>query len=154
METNFVTAALKKFNFGDSFIQWVKTLYNGVMSCVSNNGHFSEYFNITRGVRQGCPISALLFIIAGELMATNIRNNVKIKGIRVRNREIKLCQLADDTTLFVTGKKSIDESIKEITRFGIVSGLQLNMDKTEGIKLGNFVKNTDDKFAVFLGKVM
>ena len=146
LELNYTIAAMEKFNFGPGLINWIKTLYNGAQSCISNNGYLSSNFNITRSVRQGCPLSALVFIIAAEMMAINIRNNTKIHGLKVKNKEIKLCQLADDTTLFVSDKPSVDFVIKEIKRFGIVSGLQLNLEKTEGIKLGNFVKNTNSNF--------
>ena len=36
-------------------------------SCISMNGWLSESFNLNRGIRQGCPLSALLFIIAVEM---------------------------------------------------------------------------------------
>ena len=146
LEINFTIAALEKFNFGQSFVNWIKTIYNGAQSCVCNNGYLSSYFNISRSVRQGCPLSALVYIIAAELMAINIRNNKKIHGLKVKNKEIKLCQLADDTTLFVSNKPSVDFAIKEIKRFGNVSGLELNLEKNEGIKLGKFSHNTNKNF--------
>ena len=56
-----------------------------------------------RGVRQGCPISPLLFIFTVELLARSIRSENKIKGITFNGAQfpIKIKQYADDTTLFV-----------------------------------------------------
>ena len=74
---------LKAFNFGNNFIRWITILYTKIQSCISNNGYFSEYFELGRGIRHGCPISALLFILLAEVMAIHIRNNGKIKGVNV-----------------------------------------------------------------------
>ena len=51
------------FNFGPSFIRWIQTIYNKPVACIKNNGYFSENFNISRGIRQGCPVSVLMFIL-------------------------------------------------------------------------------------------
>ena len=98
----FLFETLKCFNFGDNFIKWVKILYSSPECCVINNGYYSEFFQITRGIRQGCPISALLFILVVEIMAIHIRQNPNIHGIKyAQNEEIVISQLADDTTLFL-----------------------------------------------------
>ena len=58
---------LEHFNFGNQLINWVKLFYNDAKSCISNNGNLSDFFNIQRGVRQGCPLSPYLFIICTGL---------------------------------------------------------------------------------------
>ena len=52
-----------------------------------------------RGVRQGCPVSALLFILAIEFMSIDIKSNKEISGIKIKSIECKILQYADDTTL-------------------------------------------------------
>ena len=59
----------------------------------------TEGFNLTRGVRQGCPLSPWRFVIAVEILAIAIRCNSKIKGIIHNEREKKINQFADDTVL-------------------------------------------------------
>ena len=59
----FLISTLQSFNFGKSFINWVKTLYSNISSCVLNNGFSTQLFDVQRGVRQGDPyllISSLL----------------------------------------------------------------------------------------------
>ena len=94
VEWSFLFNTLVKFNFGENFIKWIKLLYTNISSCVSNNGYISNFFTLSRGIRQGCPISALLFILA-----INIRCDMNIKGIMVDGKAFKIGQLADDTTL-------------------------------------------------------
>ena len=70
---------------------------------VRNGGYISSSFVMERGVRQGCPISPILFIVTSELFAANIRGDANIKGIKTpfSHRPIKIRQYADDTTLFL-----------------------------------------------------
>ena len=94
---SFLFRALQSVNFGESFIRWVTVLYCNISSCVLNNGFSSQLFDVRRGVRQGDPLSAYLFIIALEVLLVKIRSDDGIKGIVV-DKEIKLAAFADDLT--------------------------------------------------------
>ena len=65
---------------------------------VVNNGLCSDYFELTRGVRQGDPLSPYLSLLAVETLAIAIRASKEIKGIVINQEETKLLQYADDTT--------------------------------------------------------
>jgi hypothetical protein len=62
LEWKFILTTLKHFGFNESFLIWVKTLYSNIQTCVMNNGWISEIFKNSRGIRQGFPLSALLFV--------------------------------------------------------------------------------------------
>ena len=112
-------------------------LYKNAKNSIINNGWISNSFSISRGIRQGCPISALLYILSAEIMAVNIRNNKNIRGIKVRNaKEIKLTQMADDTTIFLESENCIPVLLNEIQRFTEVSGLKLNKTQNKRYTLG------------------
>ncbi len=98
---NFLKKALKAYRFGPVFSKWVEILYTNVQSCVTNNGNASSFFSVTRGIRQGCPISAMLFLLVVELMSVYLKNCDDIKGIEIDNEIFVITQLADDTTLFL-----------------------------------------------------
>ena len=68
LEWDFLDKALEMFNFRENFGKWVKAIYKNISSCVIHNGFSSPFFLLQRGVRQGCPLSELLFIIAVELL--------------------------------------------------------------------------------------
>ena len=59
IEWRFLFKTLEFFNFGPSFITWIKTIYHRPEACLKNNGFLSDYFDINRGIRQGCPVSCL-----------------------------------------------------------------------------------------------
>ena len=73
VEWSFLFNTLSTLNFSQNYIRWIKLLYSNISSCVTNNGYISNYFTLTRGIRQGCPISALFFILVAEILAVNIR---------------------------------------------------------------------------------
>ena len=76
---------------------------------IFNNGFLSSPFPLTRGVRQGCPLSLLLYIINGEVINLNVKSNTKIVGYPIPNQKqyLKLSQYADDTNFFVLTEESI-----------------------------------------------
>ena len=103
---NFLIRALHKFNFGPSFIHWVRVLYKHSSSCVMNNGFTSSPFSLGRGVRQGDPLSPFLFILALETLAIGIREDSNMQGLKIGDEEIKLSLFADDMTCILKDKIS------------------------------------------------
>ena len=63
---SFLFKILEKFNFGQSFINWVRIFYTDISSCIMKNGIATPLFSVGRGVRQGYPLSPYLFILALE----------------------------------------------------------------------------------------
>ena len=142
VEHNFIYDTLKKFNFGDSFVDWIKLLHKGAELAVINNGHTSSWFQPSRGLQQGCPASALLFTLVVEIMAIKLRAAASISGVHIAGREFRLSQYCDDTTIFVKDVASAREAIRITEQFGGYSGLQLNMDKCQFMWIGE-ERNSD-----------
>ena len=92
LKWSYLDKCLKSFNFGLKLRSYVKTLYNDIHATVLNNGHISNWFSISRGVRQGCPLSPYLFILAVETLANRIRTDNDGGGIHIQNTEIKITQ--------------------------------------------------------------
>ena len=89
-------------------------------------------------------------------MAIKLRETKHIRGIEIKLNSItgnlKICQLADDTTLFLKTKHEITIAMNIIEEFGNLSGLKLNKNKTEGIWLGR-LKHTKDNTKTLLAGV-
>ena len=135
--------ALRCFNIGQEFRKWVTRIYKNSMSCVTNCGFSSENFNITRGVRQGCPLSAYLFITVVEILAIKIRNDRSIQGIKIGNDEVKVIQMADDTTTFLHDVQSLKVLVDMLDNFHKYAGLRLNQTKSEIMWLGSKRDSTE-----------
>ena len=99
---------------------------------------------MSRGVRQGDPLSAYLFIIALETLAIKIRNNDPIKGFRIGGETTKLSLFADDMTCFSRDKESYTCLFAILKSFGSCSGLRVNHEKKEILALAsNIVREKD-----------
>ena len=67
VDWSFLFATLAKMGLGDNFIRWVKILYTVVRSSFLVNGFTSRPFKPSYGVRQGCPLSPLLYVLSMEV---------------------------------------------------------------------------------------
>lgn len=148
IQWKFIKQCLSFFNFGKNLIQWFETLYNHPVSRVINNGHISDTFLLTQGVRQGCPLSPYLFILCIEILAIKIRNNPDISGLFPNGKEIKLTMYADDAIFFIKPTQSTLEGlIRELNTFSKISGLKPNFAKCNILRIGtlkdtNFILNS------------
>ena len=136
LNQTFLVKVLQKFNFGTYFLQWIRTFYANLSSCVLNNGFSTNFFSVSRGVRQGDPLSPLLFILSLEILACYIRQDRNIHGLVINNEEIKLTLFADDVTCFLRDRLSYLHLFVILKFFSRFSGLRVNDDKTELIAIG------------------
>ena len=138
IEIPALLAALKYFEFGEDFIRWTSIIYQNATACIANNGHFSKYFPVTRGVKQGGPCSAYYFLIIAEILAIELRKNTDIKGIWIKDILKVLGQYADDIDLYLWGeRKSIETAFQVISIFCGQTGFKINYDKTTMYRIGS-----------------
>ena len=128
---------LSRGNFGRNFIQWIRLLYEGATSRVVVNGTLSEAFELGRGVRQGDPLSMLLYVLTLEPLLECIRQDKDITGIDdTSGNNIKLLAFADDTNFFPNTQIGIKKIITHFQNFSKCSGAKLNLDKSKGMTIG------------------
>ena len=128
----FMLHTLRALNFGPEFTNWITTM-NSNTECIIivNNGWSSAPFAMTNGIRQGCPISVLIFILTVEVLANAVIYDKEYLGIKLPIvddiiEEARISQLADDTVLFVGNENSIYRAFEIIEDFCKVSNLHLN----------------------------
>ena len=111
LDWRLMHATLGRMGFKYSFLRWVRLFYSQVQSAVIVNGHLSSFFSLSRGVRQGCPLSLLL---VAEVLAVNIRcNPAGIPGLSLPGVPMVVSpvhQYVDDTTFILL----TDDSIKAV----------------------------------------
>ena len=89
-------------------------------------------------------IGLFIRIMVVEILAISIRNNKKIHGLGLRTREIKISQLADDTTIFLNNTESTQPVMDILEKFHLCSGLRQHIDRTRAFIIGKHIrfKNT------------
>ena len=138
----FLIKTLRHFGFGDDFINWIQIIYKDSFSSVKVIGFSTKYFPIERGLRQGCPLSSLLYVLCAEVLGLEIRSNRKIVGVKYNNKEHKELRYADDLSIAITEMESIDAIFETLGKFGKATNSKINVDKTEALWLGRWKNNT------------
>ena len=137
IEWPFIDYTLKLFNFGENFINCIKLCQRNSKSRVKQNGHLSSYISLSRGCRQGDPVSPYVFLLCAEIHSHVLRESREVKGLIVYNKEFKVSQYAYDTTLLLKPDyDTVVEVLRILKWFKNVSGLDINKDKTNVVKLG------------------
>lgn len=144
VDHDFLMRTLRKFGFGPSFCQWVALFYNNVFSRIICNGNLSNPVFLGRGVRQGCPLSPLLYVLVSEVLSTQVRKCREIEGFRLPGAgglQFKISQYADDATNFVKNERSLHNLLLIVNRYERGSGAKLNTSKSEAMWLGKWRAN-------------
>uniref|UniRef100_A0A670J9A9 Reverse transcriptase domain-containing protein n=1 Tax=Podarcis muralis TaxID=64176 RepID=A0A670J9A9_PODMU len=135
----FMLKNLEFMEVGQEFLNGIKAIYTDQKARLIVNNVITEDIKISKGTRQGCPLSPLLFIVVLEVLLNAIRQNKQIKGVTVGSNEYKVKAYADDVVLTVEDpRESIKEILDEMEKFGSLAGFKLNKRKTKMI-----VKNMD-----------
>lgn len=116
----------------------MKCFYTDIFSCFKINVFLTDYVEISRSIRQGCPLSALLYSLVAEPLGLAIMGEKEIKGILIEGNatEQKIFQYADDTTLFLKDSNSFDKAMEIFDKYCQGSGAKVNKEKTEYMKIG------------------
>ncbi len=96
----------------------------------------SPRFEINRGIRQGCPISAFLFLVVAQVLS-NMIINIPSRVLQFMKDKLKYRNLLNDTTFFLGDSSEIPLALNIINDFSKFSGLKLNLSKCEILQLKN-----------------
>ncbi|KAI0531357.1 hypothetical protein KFK09_000910 [Dendrobium nobile] len=130
----FLIARLLQKGFPDVFVSWIKNCIYDVNFSVCLNGSLEGFFGSTTGLRQGCPLSPLLFCIVMDGLSNILTNNsdsFSFKGIKCKDYYINHLMYADD--LLVIGDATRENAVQLnrcLHHFGALSGLHINVNKS------------------------
>lgn len=143
---DFLFSVLETFGFGNSFIHWVRLLYSNASTEININGFLTDNIPLKSGVRQGCPLSALLYVLVIEILALQLRANPNIIGFTVEGEKIISSHYSDDAVIKITQNRCFKEVYKELQDYERASGARINYDKSKGLWLGRWKGRKDDPF--------
>ena len=145
VDWNFLSHTLEAMGFGPSFRQWILLFYTDVESVFIVNGWTSPFFQPSRGVRQGCPLSPLLYVLCAEVLACNLRASSGIAGVHLPNsaQELRVSGYADYTTVVITTDKLLPAVFTVYRQYEVGSGAMLNRSKSKGLWLGAWKHHSD-----------
>ena len=86
----FLVKTLEKVGIEGSYLKIIKAIYERPNANIILNGEKLRAFPLRSGMRQGCPLSPLVFNIVLEVLASAIRQHKEIKGIETGKEEVKL----------------------------------------------------------------
>jgi hypothetical protein len=136
---DYLWKVLETFHIPAPFIRTIKSLYSHAHTRVAINGVLSQPFQVTRGVRQGDPLSCPLFDLAIEPLACMIRENPDIRGLDIPclTEKLVIKLFADDTNLYLSKHDRLDIVQKTLDKWCTASGAKFNIEKTEIIPVGS-----------------
>ncbi len=138
VEHSYLWDVLKAFGFKKVFIDKLRVLYCDVESLLKVNGDLCAPFRVSRGIRQGCALSGMLYSLAIEPLLRKFR--VELKGVNIPNCEnaFKLSAYADDIVILIKEQRDVNKMTEILSEFTTVSSAKVNWKKSEAILFGKW----------------
>ncbi|KAJ3598771.1 hypothetical protein NHX12_000058 [Muraenolepis orangiensis] len=140
VDHTFLAATLQAFGVGEHFLSWVKCLYSDACCVVKVGGGLSRPVPVKRGIRQGCPISGLLYSIAIEPLLCRLRN--RLRGLclpeSAQAPPVVVSAYADDVSVFIQGQRDIQELQDSLALYRKAASAKVNWEKSEAVLVGQW----------------
>ena len=109
----------------------LRNLYAGQEATVKTGHGTTDWFQIGKGVCQGCILSLCLFNLYAEYIMRNAGLDEAQAGIKIARRNINNLRYADDTTLMAENEEKLKSLLKKVKEESEKVGLKLNIQKTK-----------------------
>ena len=134
---------LKETGIPDHLICLLRNLYAGREATVRTGHGTTDWFQIGKGVCQGCILSPCLFNLYAEYIMRNTGLEETQAGIKIAGININHLRYADDTTLMAESEEELKSLLMKVKEESEKVGLKLNIQKTKiiGIRSHHFMGN-------------
>nr|AAM08546.1 Putative retroelement [Oryza sativa Japonica Group]AAP53436.1 retrotransposon protein, putative, unclassified [Oryza sativa Japonica Group] len=158
VDWGFIYRILHSKGFPDQWCDWVMKVVRGGKVAIKVNDEVGPYFNTHKGLRQGDPLSPLLFNLAAEaltLLVQRAENNSLVEGLPINeNNKVTILQYADDTIFMIKDDPEQARNLKFILcLFEQLSGLKINFNKSEVFCIGKAVERQSMYSEIFTCKI-
>ena len=131
VDHNKLWKILREMGIPDHLTCLLRNLYAGQEATVRTGHGTTDWFQIRKGVGQGCILSPCLFKLHAEYIMRNARLDEAQAAIKSAGRNINHLRYADDTTLMAESKKELKSLLRKVKEESEKVGLKLNMQKTK-----------------------
>ena len=114
----------------------LRNLYAGQEATVRTGHRTTDWFQIGKGVRQGCILSPCLFNLCADYIMRNAGLEEAQAGIKIARRNINNLRYADDTTLMAESEEELKILLMKVKEESEKVGLKLNIQKTKNMASG------------------
>ena len=121
---------LKEMGIPDHLSCLLRNLYAGQEATVRIGHGMTDWFQIGKGVSQGCILSLCLFNLYAEYIMRNAELEEAQAGIKIAGRNINNLRYADDTTLMAESEEELQSLLMKVKEESEKVGLKLNIQKT------------------------
>ena len=122
---------LEEMETPDHLTRLLRNLYAGQEATVRNKHGTTDWFQIGKGVHQGCILSPYLFNLFAEYIMWNARQDKAQVGIKITGRNNNNLRYADDTTLMAENEEELKSLLIKVKDEREKAGLKLNIQKTK-----------------------
>ena len=122
---------LQEMGIPDHFTCFLRNLYAGKAASVRTGHGITDWFQIGKGVHQGCILSPCLFNLYAEYITRNARLNEAQAGIKIAGRNISNLRHADATTLMAESEEELKSLLMKVKEESEKVGLKLNIQKSK-----------------------
>ena len=140
VDHRFLATVLETAGFKPEFCRWISMMYHNPQAVVQVNGRRSRVFAIKHLVRQGFPLSSLLYVLALEPLLRRLRDrttNPALHGVPFAGLlTARVSAFTDDITVFVSRRLDIKAVKKAVGKYEQIAGAKVNFDKSKGLWLG------------------
>ena len=131
VDHNKLWKILKEMGIPDHLTCLLRNLYPGQEATVRTGHETTDWFQIGKGVRQGCILSPCLFNLYAEYIRRNAGLEETQAGIKIAGRNINNLRHADDTTLMAESEEELKSLLMRAKEESEKVGLKLNIQKTK-----------------------
>ena len=122
---------LKEIRISDHLTYLLRNLYTAQEPTVGTGHGTTDWFQIGKGVRQGCILSPCLFNLYAESIMRNTGLEEALAGIKIARKNINNLRYADDTTLMAESEEKLKSLLMKVKEESEKVGLKLNIQKTK-----------------------
>ncbi|KAG0443747.1 hypothetical protein HPB47_014572, partial [Ixodes persulcatus] len=140
----FLMKVLERCGVGDVMRDSIALCYKSITTRLIINGKKGKPVPVQRSVRQGCPMSPILFALQLEPLCLKVQRNQSISGLKLEGASVKLL----DVSFVCSSKRQIETVLEELESYGRCSGERINKNKSKGSWLGEWATKPSEFMGV------